>query len=171
MKKYSEQKALKKMGVSDFSQITKEKMGQFVSLLPNMDPEVAKKALEQFPNFKELGAEVVASFKLSIDNTLAANESSQQEVYRGYQMILECLKTELEQDSISSEERREIEEKMVFVANMISEKDSENKRFLEKLVLMGGKVAIAVLGLAGVAIGAYLKDGASNQNDRPIKDN
>lgn len=45
----SEKKVLKKLGIEDFRHMTKDKIVQFASMLPQMDPEVAKKALEQFP--------------------------------------------------------------------------------------------------------------------------
>ena len=52
----SEQKVLKKLGISDFRHMTKDKIVTFASMLPYMDPEVAKKALDQFPSFKELAS-------------------------------------------------------------------------------------------------------------------
>lgn len=156
-KTYSEQKALKKLGISDFGEMTKEKAGKFTSMIPKMDPEVAKKAMEQFPMFKELGTEVLSNIKLSIENVLSSNSLSQQEVYQGYRMVLESLEKELEQDSISCEERRVIEDKMISIVNQMAEKDSENKKFLEKMAATGTGIGIALLGLASIAIGVRWK--------------
>ena len=41
----SEQKVLKKLDIPDFRHLTKDKIIAFASLLPQMDTEVAKKAL------------------------------------------------------------------------------------------------------------------------------
>lgn len=47
----SEKKVLKKLGIPDFRHMTKDKVVEFASMLSRMDPEVAKKALEQFPEY------------------------------------------------------------------------------------------------------------------------
>ena len=44
-----EAKVLTKLGIPDFRHLTKDKVVSFVSMLPHMDTEVAKMALEQFP--------------------------------------------------------------------------------------------------------------------------
>ena len=48
---YTEQQVLKKLDIPDFRHLTKEKVIAFATMVPKMNPEVAKKALEQFPNF------------------------------------------------------------------------------------------------------------------------
>lgn len=50
-KPLNEQKVLDKLGIDDFRHLSKEKVIEFVSLVPNMEPEVAKAAIEQFPEF------------------------------------------------------------------------------------------------------------------------
>ena len=56
----TEQKVLRKLGIQDFRHMTKEKVTGFVSMLPRMDPEVAKKALEQFPDFTKTAIAITA---------------------------------------------------------------------------------------------------------------
>ena len=59
----SEKKVLKKLGIPDFRHMTKDKVMSFATMLPYMDPEVAKKALEQFPSFKDLAGDMVTQYK------------------------------------------------------------------------------------------------------------
>ena len=59
----TEQQVLKKMDIPDFRHVTKDKIITFASMLPNMDPEVAKKALEQFPDFAKTSLEVMKEYK------------------------------------------------------------------------------------------------------------
>ena len=42
----TEDKVLRKLDIPDFRHMTKDKVVSFVSMLPQMDPEVAKCALE-----------------------------------------------------------------------------------------------------------------------------
>ena len=59
-KTLTEQKVLKKLGIPDFRHMTKDKVVRFASMLPKMNPEVAKKALEQFPEFAASTKEIVS---------------------------------------------------------------------------------------------------------------
>ena len=159
--KYSltEKKVLKKLQIPDFKHMTKDKVVRFVSLIPRMDPEVAKAAIAQFPEFKDLASDIVIAFKQAIDNILEKNGESQQVFYDACNSIIESLKKELEADTIDSEERDRIENKMIQVANMIGEKDSENKRFLA----WGGTAVAAVVGVA-LVVGSTLLGGKATLN-------
>ena len=147
----TEKQVLKKLKIPDFKHITKDKVVKFVSMLPKMDPEVAKAAIVQFPAFKDLASDIVSSFKQTIDNILEKNGESQRVFYDACNSIIESLKKELEDDDIDSAERDRIENKMIQVANMIGEKDSENKRFLAWTA-----TAAAVLGAGALGIGSAL---------------
>lgn len=123
----SEKKVLKKLGIKDFRHMTKDKVVSFASMLPYMNPEVAKKALEQFPSFKDLAGDMVIEYKAIVNAAFEENRVSQKAFYDACNSILESLKTELEDDEIDAVERDRIEDKMIKVAGMIGEKDRENK--------------------------------------------
>ena len=55
----TEQQVLKKLKIEDFRHLTKDKVIAMASMLDKMDPEVAKKALEQFPDFANTMKEVL----------------------------------------------------------------------------------------------------------------
>lgn len=147
----SEERALKKLGISDFRHMTKDKIVKFASVLPHMEPEVAKKALEQFPAFKELASDLVIQYKGIVDRAMESNDIGQNAFYEACNSIIQSLQGELEDENITQEEKNRIEDKMIRVAQMIGEKDSENKVFLKRIVEIGAGVIIA-LGLAGAAI-------------------
>ena len=151
--KYSltEKQVLKKLQIPDFNHMTKDKVVKFVSMLPRMDPEVAKAAIEQFPVFKDFAHDIVSDFKHTIDSILEKNGESQRVFYDACNSIIESLKDELEDDDLDHDERDRIENKMIQVATMISEKDSENKRFLAFTA-----TAAAVVGAAALTIGSAL---------------
>ena len=72
----SEQKVLKKLDIPDFRHLTKDKIIAFASLLPQMDTEVAKKALEQFPNFASTSLEVMREYKSILENAIVSNSET-----------------------------------------------------------------------------------------------
>lgn len=56
----TEQKVLKQLDITDFRHMTKDKVVEFASLLPRMAPEVAEKALAQFPEYARMATEMVS---------------------------------------------------------------------------------------------------------------
>ena len=62
----TEQKVLKKLGIEDFRYLTKDKVVKMANMLDKMNPEVAKKAIEQFPNFSNTMKEILAEYKIHI---------------------------------------------------------------------------------------------------------
>lgn len=61
-KTLTEKQVLKKLGIPDFRHLSKEKVMKFATMLPHMDPEVAKKALEQFPEFSKTTKEMLVEY-------------------------------------------------------------------------------------------------------------
>ena len=150
----SEQRALKQLGITDFRHMTKNKVVRFASMLPYMDPDVAKRALEQFPAFKDLAGQLVGEYKTVVDKALAENSVSQNTFYKACDSILESLRVELQVEELSENERSRVEDRMIEVADMIGAKDSENKRFLLKVVTIIGFAVTGVLGTAAAILGS-----------------
>lgn len=149
--KLSEKKVLKKLGIPDFRHMTKDKIMSFASMLPFMDPEVAKKALEQFPVFKELACDMVMQYKAVVDKIFDENRVSQQAFYDACNAIIESLQEELRNDDIDSIERDRIENKMIKIAEMIGEKDRDNKIMLFQILsCTAGIVAVCVAASAAI---------------------
>lgn len=171
----AEEKVLKKLGIPDFRHMTKEKIVKFSSMLPYMDPEVAKKALEQFPTFKDLAADIVVEFKKTIENALSENAVSQQVYYDACNSIIASLQDELKQETLTSEDRDRIENKMIRVAEMIGEKDSENKSFLLKMLAIAGAIGVTAIGAAAAILGSNTQisqpdDECESEEDKNLDD-
>ena len=150
----SEQKVLNKLGITDFQHLSKDKVVQFVSMLPYMDPEVAKKALEQFPSFAEYAVKIVSEYKGIVETAIQGNADSQNTFYKSCDSILRVLEQELQKENLSKEEKQFIEDEMLKVAQMIYEKDSENKRFILKAIATAGVTIVSVVVTAASILGA-----------------
>ena len=123
------------------------------SMLDKMDPEVAKKAIEQFPNFSNTMKEILTEYKISLDKALESNDECVKSYYDSCDAIISACKKELEKDNLTFEQRREIIDQMILVARMKGEKDSENKKFIATLAVAGltaiGMTAAALLTALG----------------------
>lgn len=147
-KMLTEQKVLKKLGIEDFRHLTKDKVVKMASMLDKMDPEVAKKAIEQFPNFSNTMKEILSEYKLTLDKALDSNDESVKSYYDSCDAIISVCQKELEKDNLTFEQRREIVDQMILVARMKGEKDSENKKFIATLAVAG----LAAIGMTAAAL-------------------
>lgn len=147
-KSLTEQRVLKKLNIEDFRHLTKDKVIAMASMLDKMNPEVAKKALEQFPEFAATIKEMLNEYKNVLDKGLETNKESVQIYYDSCNFMIVSLQKQLEDESLSFEDRKYIIDKMLEITRMIGEKDSENKRFIATLAVLGATatcVATAIL--------------------------
>lgn len=150
----SEAKVLKKLDIADFRHLTKDKVIKMASMLDKMDPEVAKKALEQFPEFANTNKEMLSEYKESLDKGLESNNESVKAVYDTYNAIIASLQKELENENLTFEQKKYIIEQMKDVAEKVDKKDTENKRFIASMatlatIVVGGTVAVLASVLGG----------------------
>src|SRR5690242_20014276 len=122
----TEQKVLRKLGIEDFRHLTKDKVITMASMLDKMDPEVAKKALEQFPQFSNTVKEMLVGYKDTLDKGLESNRESVQSYYDSCKSIIEVLQKQIDDEKLSFKEKKYIIDKMLEISKMMREKDSEN---------------------------------------------
>lgn len=142
-KTLTEQKVLRKLGIESFRYLTKDKVITMASMLDKMNPEVAIKAIEQFPEFSNTTKEMLIGYKNSLDKGLESNRESIQPYYDSCKSIIETLQNQLENENLSFEEKRYIIDKMLEISKTMGEKDSENKKFI---------VTMSVIGLVALSI-------------------
>lgn len=153
----TEQKVLKKLGIDDFRHLTKDKVINMASLLDKMDPEVAKKALEQFPEFAKTTKQMLTEYKDTLDKGLENNKESVQSYYNVCNSIIESLQKQLEDENLSFDERKYIIDKMFEVSKMMGEKDTENKKFILACIAVGAVATGIVSTVLSSALGGNTK--------------
>ena len=129
----TETEALKSLDISDFRHPTKDTMIKMVSMLDQMDPEVAEKILEQFPEFASTARGILTEYKELLDEGLKSNNESIKNVYDTYNTIIVSLRKELENEDLTFEQKKYIIEQMKEIAGIIYKKDTENKKFTDPL--------------------------------------
>lgn len=169
MKYTNEAQIMKALGIESWRNLSKDKMVRFAAMMPNMDTEVALKIVEQFPEFKEFAKDAVNAVERAHQSTLSANNQSQEHVHRAWQEVRDVLKGELGKDDLSREEKKFLIEQIQETARMQSQKDCENKQFLDgalKKVLVGATAAVS-LGVAfvGGRVMAESKDSTASSQD------
>ena len=153
----TENEVKKALAIEDFRNISKDKIMEFVSAIPNMDKEVAIKIIEQFPSYSESANNMIAQLNTMCSNAMKENGESQREAIEAYQKILDDLGEVLKKYAITAEERTQITKQMIEVADRISAKDTENKEFLSGITKYGGHIIVSALILGAVILGVNVK--------------
>lgn len=159
---YTEMQVLKKLDIPDFRHLTKDKVIEFATMVPRMNPEVAKKALEQFPNFASTSLDVMKEYRTILEKSMEQDQENAQICYDMYGRVMAALEKILEEDNLSFEEKTYILSEMKQVADEVSRKDLEKTNARMKLISIASGVAAAVVAILGTAIGVNL---TSRQND------
>ena len=145
------------LDIDSFRNMSKDKIMEFVSAIPNMDKDVAIKIIEQFPTYTESASNMIAQLTTMCNNAMKENGESQKEAIEAYKKILNDLGELLKKDTISAEERAQITEQMITVADRISAKDTENKDFLNGVIRYGVPIIGGALVLGATILGVNVK--------------
>ena len=140
-----------------YSHLTKDKVITMASMLDKMDPEVAKKAIEQFPEFAHTMKDILYDYKQTLDKTLEENGESVKSYYSSCDAIISPLQKELDKENLSFDEKKYIIDKMIEVNKMKGDKDSENKKFLATIAAVGVAAVGVVVGVLAATLGGNTK--------------
>lgn len=165
----SEDDVKRALEIDSWRNLSREKVMRFAAMMPDMDKEVALKIVAQFPVFTRFALGALSFLEKATDSTHVSNNASQERVHEAYGEAREILRGELDQENLSPEERRFILEAIVRTADKESEKDTENKRFLDDLFKKSAVAAGAVIAAGLVFVGGkvMLERGDSDAEGDP----
>lgn len=145
--------------VDEFGTIREEKLIEFVTLIPQMDKEVAVSIINQFSSYADTAKYIIGQLKEMCETIIKENSSSQKDVVQAYMMVLDELGELLKQKDISENAKLEITDKMIAVADKIAIKDTETKQFLADILKVGGTIVGGTLILGAVILGTTVVSG------------
>ncbi len=145
-KQLTEAQVLQILNIPDFRHLSKEHVISFASMLQDMDPAVAQKALEQFPEFAKTTVDALKDYKGIIEKSFEDDKESANQCYALYNRIQAALEKCMDRDNLSFEERKYYIEQMKEVAAMAAAKDSEGKKFKWANLAGFGMIAVVVIG-------------------------
>lgn len=161
-----QQEVLNHFGIENFRQLRADQVTEFYSMMKDMDKEVAKEAIEQFPNFKEYGLGLFEELTKQYNSVIEAGKDSSKQAMASYSVILDSLKREFEKDNYTLEEKREIASMMIDVGDRIRSIDIDNKTFLLQVIKSITMAAGAVASIGAAVLGVKYKIPSRNSSKK-----
>lgn len=154
--KMTEQQVLDNLGICDWRHMTKDKVIGFISAIPDMDPETAKAALAQFPEYVKFSTEILKNCKDYISESMTKANDSQKMVLEAYSKTLDDISERLKNENLSVEEREQLSDMQIDLLRAMSAKDSEFKKFVmdmtKQYVIPAAGVVVAVGSVIGLKV-------------------
>lgn len=153
----SEDQVKKALQIDSFRNLSKDKIMEFASLIPHMDKEVAAAIINQFPTYVESSRNMIEQYNVMCDKVLQSNDDGRKDAVMAYKTILDDLSVLLKQDGITPEQRENITDKMILVADKIADLHEDNRNFLEGIIKHGAPLIGGALLLGAVILGVNVK--------------
>lgn len=152
---YNEATVKQILGIETFRQLSKEKAVEFVNMIPQMEPKVAIKALEQFPELANLMLGLAKESKEAYAAFLAVNEKSSDAAFSRMDAIIDVFKAQLDRDNLTPEERNHINDCLLGLNRSSVEVHKTNQEFIwNGLKLVAGTFSMLLFAGACVFVGS-----------------
>lgn len=152
-KTLTEDQVLKKLNIPDFRHLSKDNVMSFVSMIDKMNPEVAVKALEQFPDFANVSIEGLNNLKDTVSKAMVDDKESANRFFDMCDAIIDAINLAMSDGEVTFEEKKYCIDKMQEIAKMASEKDSEGKKFKWSLVANFALTTVTVIAATVAVLG------------------
>ncbi|MDN6162205.1 MAG: hypothetical protein L0I79_05455 [Atopostipes sp.] len=151
MKIENENQLMNRLGIENWRYLSKDKVTEFVSMMPDIDKEVMFKIIKQFPEFSKFGRDALNILNESTEQLSKSNSKDSKEYLEVIKETQSILKKELDKNNIDSEERKYIIEQIMKIAEIVRDMEEGNKSFLNQF---GGRQlkAISILSASALTI-------------------
>ena len=146
----SEDQVKKALHIDSFRNLSKDKIMEFASLIPNMDKDVAISVINQFPAYAESSRNMIEQYNVMCDKILQSNDDSRRDAVMAYKTVLDDLSSLLKQDGVTPELQEKITDK-------IADLHESNRNFLEGIIKYGTPLIGGALLLGAVILGVNVK--------------
>lgn len=153
-KMMSEDDVKKVLDIPDFRSLTKEKVMEFVSIIPQVDKEVAISIISQFPNYVDMSKDMVGGMVQLCNNALENEKVGNKEVIESYKLVLDSLNKRLDNDDLSFDEKNQITDEMIKIADKIDAINDKHKLFIKDIITKAGSTVVGVVIVGAAILGA-----------------
>ncbi len=160
---YTKDEVKEALGITDLRNMSVDKVVELVSLMPQMDKDLAMAIVGEFSNYSELCKAMVKEMGALCDTAITESKDSQLEAIAAYRQIINSLEDSLKDDNLSADEKLRIADKMIEIADKISAKDTEQKDFFREVIKYKEYIIGGALLLGASILGVSIKGGVKGK--------
>lgn len=165
-RKLQEVEVLRELGIPSFQDMTKNEIMKFTSMVDTMDPEVARRATEQVPNFFSMSLDVFKDYRTMFEKAFDSNKDNSERCFEVYNRLIMNLEKYANSEIITFEERKYYIELMIEIAREMRELKSEDKKHNNEILNLFVSGVVALLGIGALFFGVQDKiNGGGGMND------
>lgn len=132
--RYKNEDDIKKaLNIDSWKKLSKDKIVEFSTMMPDMDKDVILNRIKQLPEFTKFAFEALNVMQKEHETTTTANKQNQENVHESYQDVRTILGRQLDREDLTQEERNRIYGLLFETLDQESDDDSKNKKFLDGL--------------------------------------
>ena len=139
--------------VDNFRELSTEKAFAVTNKLADLKPEVAVKVLEQFPECANMVVNLAKSEIETAKHAMEQGDKSTQRNVDALNRIIGVIEKELEDESLTFEQKLRLNEQVIEIANLLDKADERQHEFLKVVLENAGRV---IFGMCCVAVGVLV---------------
>ena len=140
-KQLSEKQVYQQLHISSLDQITPEKMGRFIAMLPNMPKDVAMKMIDSVSAIAQFGSMFMQQSSIMLDGILKTNDLEAAAIHDNFKKALDALSKNLEKNTDKPAVQEKIRQEIKDLIEMEMGYAAENREFKKGLLDVLGSVA------------------------------
>lgn len=148
------------MELPDWRHLRKDHFLQLLSMVPDMDTEVALRVISQIPEMTGFAKAALDDAEKAFNAALGSNARSMEMVHEVEMERLALVRAELDRDDLSPVDRLQLLGEVRDVHERSLAKDTENKRFVSEQLERRMWVAFAGVATIAIAVVGAAKSGA-----------
>lgn len=152
----SEKQLLKQLGISDFRHITKDKLLAFTSSIDKVDPEVAKAAISQFPNFKEMVSEILNNYFVFSKDLIVSDQENERIMQECFKKEHEALLRMLESEQLTIDVKIIILNRLKQLDEQFMELNKTSKEFKLSIYAFKTGIIISSIGISAALLCGHI---------------
>lgn len=152
----SEKQLLKQLGISDFRHITKDRLLAFTSSIDKVDPEVAKAAISQFPNFKEMVSEILNNYFVFSKNLIVSDQENERIMQECFKKEYEALLKMLESDQLTIDVKIIILNRLKQLGEQFMELNKTSKEFKLGIYALIAGIITSSITISAALLGGHI---------------
>lgn len=147
-----EKDVLKKLGISSWEELPKDKHDDLAALIPQTNRKDAVRIFSKLPDYVQVSSELIGLLKTVSVDLLKQGDDSHKKVLEGYQKTLDALQRKLDKPMLFPWTRKQITNQMLEICDKMAKISEEHKNWILKTLGTIGGIAVSFVAVVAMVL-------------------